>query len=107
MIGAVPLINTVLGTASSDAAAQLSNASSVTVAPNAIGDFGQMLSQVTSDTVDKIKAGEATAISGLHGKATVQQVVEAVSDAQGSLQTALAVRDKAVSAYQEIMRMTI
>jgi flagellar hook-basal body complex protein FliE len=81
--------------------------SSVTTATNAIGDFSQMMTQVANDTVSKLKTGEATAISGLQGKATVQQVVEAVSDAQGSLQTALAVRDKAISAYQEITRMTI
>lgn len=106
MIGAIPSLDSVFG-ASAAGPAQLSTASAVTVAPNAAGDFGQMLSQVTSDSVDKLKAGEATAISGLHGKATVQQVVEAVSDAQGALQTALAVRDKVVSAYQDISKMTI
>jgi flagellar hook-basal body complex protein FliE len=103
MISAVPLISSVAGST----AAQLVPSSSVTVATDAIGDFGQMMTQVTTDAINKLKTGEATAISGLQGKATVQQVVEAVSDAQGSLQTALAVRDKVVSAYQEISRMTI
>jgi flagellar hook-basal body complex protein FliE len=106
MISAIPLVSSVAGSTAADAA-QLPNKAAVTVATNGIGDFGQMLSQVTSDAVSSLKAGEATAISGLHGTATVQQVVEAVSDAQSSLQTALAVRDKAVSAYQEISRMPI
>jgi flagellar hook-basal body complex protein FliE len=103
MIGAIPLVGSVAGAS----ATQIVQNSSVTTATNAIGDFGQMMTQVATDTMSKLKTGEATAISGLQGKATVQQVVEAVSDAQGSLQTALAVRDKAISAYQEITRMTI
>ncbi len=103
MIGAIPSLGSVVGAS----ATQMIQNSSVTTATNAIGDFSQMMTQVANDTVSKLKTGEATAISGLQGKATVQQVVEAVSDAQGSLQTALAVRDKAISAYQEITRMTI
>jgi flagellar hook-basal body complex protein FliE len=106
MIGAIPLLGSVTGAAAADSV-QLAGKSSVTAATNAIGDFGQMLTQVSNDAVNNLKAGEATAISGLQGKATVQQVVEAVSEAQGSLQTALAVRDKAVTAYQDITRMSI
>ncbi len=104
MISALPLIGAVTGSAATQLPAATA---SVTTATNAVGDFGQMMTQVATDTIGKLKTGEATAISGLQGKATVQQVVEAVSDAQGSLQTALAVRDKAISAYQEITRMTI
>jgi flagellar hook-basal body complex protein FliE len=70
-------------------------------------DFGQMLAQVSNDAIGTLKAGEATAISGLRGKASVQQVVESVMAAQESVQTAVAIRDKVVSAYQEISRMAI
>ena len=54
-----------------------------------------------------LRAGEAASIAGMEGKMSVQQVVEAVMSAEKSLQTALAVRDKVVSAYQEIGRMAI
>ena len=47
------------------------------------------------------------AIKGLQGQAPVQDVVQAVMKAQTSLQTALALRDKAVTAYQDITRMPI
>ncbi len=70
-------------------------------------DFGQMLSQVASDAVSSLKKGEATAISGIQGKASVQQVVEAVMNAQENLQTAIAIRDTLVAAYQEVSRMAI
>ena len=70
-------------------------------------DFGSVLAQVAGDAMDKLNTGEATAISGIEGKSSVQQVVASVMDAQTSLQTALAIRDKIVSAYQEVSRMAI
>ena len=70
-------------------------------------DFGSVMAQVTQDAVGKLKSAEAMSISGLQGQASVQQVVQTVMDAQSSLQTVLAVRDKVVSAYQELSRMAI
>jgi flagellar hook-basal body complex protein FliE len=70
-------------------------------------DFSQMLAQVAADAAGSIKAGEAAAISGIQGKASVQQVVDAVLSAERTLQTTLAVRDKMVAAYQEISRIAI
>jgi flagellar hook-basal body complex protein FliE len=74
---------------------------------SATTDFGSVLAQVASDAVSQLHAGEATAISGLQGKASVQEVVKSVLDAEQAVQTAVAVRDKVVSAYQEISRMAI
>ncbi|ACB97206.1 flagellar hook-basal body complex protein FliE [Beijerinckia indica] len=70
-------------------------------------DFSAILSQVTNQAVDNLKTAEAASISGLQGKASVQQVVESMMTAQQSLQTAIAVRDKVVSAYQSISQMPI
>ncbi len=70
-------------------------------------DFSQVLSQVAMNGIDNIRAAEATSIKGLQGQASVQQVVEAVMSAEQSLNTAIAVRDKVVQAYQEISRMQI
>ena len=70
-------------------------------------DFGQVLSQVAGSAMDNVKAAEQAAISGLSGKASVQQVVEAVMSAERSLQTAIAIRDKLTAAYQEVSRMAI
>jgi flagellar hook-basal body complex protein FliE len=70
-------------------------------------DFSDVLGQVVANGVQTIKSAEATSIMGLKGQASVQQVVEAVMSAEQSLQTALAVRDKVVAAYQEISRMQI
>lgn len=71
------------------------------------GGFGDMMMQVAANATDALKSGEAAAISGIQGKASVQQVVEAVMSAEQSLQAAIAIRDKVVAAYQEISRMAI
>jgi flagellar hook-basal body complex protein FliE len=69
--------------------------------------FNQVLDTLTRDAVETLKAGEASAIAGVMGKASVQQVVDSVMSAERSLQTMIAVRDRAVGAYQEISRMAI
>lgn len=70
-------------------------------------DFATMLTNMASDAADTLKTAESVSIAGVKGNASVQQVVEAVMAAEQSLQTAIAVRDKVVSAYLEISRMTI
>lgn len=70
-------------------------------------DFGSMLARMVNDTVDTLKSAEAVSIAGVQDKASVQQVVESVMAAEQSLQTAIALRDKAISAYLEISRMAI
>ncbi len=81
-------------------------AGSVTEA-SGISSFSDMLGQVANEAVQSIKAGESASIAGIEGKASVQQVVDTIMSAERSLQTAIAVRDKLVSAFQEITRMSI
>ncbi|MBX9741234.1 MAG: flagellar hook-basal body complex protein FliE [Beijerinckiaceae bacterium] len=76
-------------------------------APVGGADFGKILADVASGAVDTMKGGEAASIAGLKGKMPLQDVVEAVMSAERTFQTALALRDKAVGAYQEISRMAI
>jgi flagellar hook-basal body complex protein FliE len=71
------------------------------------GDFGQVLGQVVNEAVGTMQTGEALAIQGLQGSVPAFKVVEGVMAAQRTLQSALAIRDKAISAYQEISRMAI
>lgn len=74
--------------------------------PEAVS-FGGVLGQVATDAVNTLKTGEAASISGIQGGASARQVVEAVMSAEQTLQTAVAIRDKVVQAYQEISRMAI
>ena len=69
--------------------------------------FVQTLGQVVSDAVGTLQSGEAAAIQGIQGSLPPFKVVESIMSAQRTLSQALAIRDKAVSAYQEIARMTV
>jgi flagellar hook-basal body complex protein FliE len=89
-------------------APQISGTPAAPVAPSIGGeDFASVLADVAASGMETIRAGEAAAIGGLQGKMSAQQVVEAVMSAEQTLQTAIAVRDKVVAAYQEISRMAI
>ncbi len=70
-------------------------------------DFGVVLGQMTLEAISTLKAGEQTAVAGVRGQATTQQVVEAVMAAEQTLQASIAIRDKVVASYLEISRMTI
>ncbi len=87
-----------------DLAKPVGTSSAKTVSP---GGFDEVLKNVATETVSSLYKSEATAIAGINGKASIQQVVDQVMAAERALQTTIAVRDKVVSAYQEITRMAI
>jgi len=74
---------------------------------NVGSDFTQFLSQAMNSAVSTMKQGEQVAASQVTGQADVVSVVNAVNAAELSLDTVVAVRDKVISAYQNIMQMPI
>lgn len=71
------------------------------------GTFADMLGQAATKTVNTLQNAEQLSIQALRGDADTRQVVDAVLSAQQALQTTIAIRDKVVSAYLEISRMSI
>jgi flagellar hook-basal body complex protein FliE len=69
--------------------------------------FADVLAGVARDGMQTMHAAEVSSFNGLAGKAGVQEVVSSVLAAERALQTAIAIRDKTVSAIQEITRMQI
>jgi flagellar hook-basal body complex protein FliE len=69
--------------------------------------FVDALGKAFSDSIASVQTGEAAAIQGLQGGMEPYKVVDSIMGAQRTLQSMLAIRDKAVSAYQEISRMAI
>lgn len=69
--------------------------------------FGALLNSAIAEAASSLKAGEAAAAQVASGEANLVDVVTAVSAAEVSLETALAVRNRVIEAYQEIMRMPI
>lgn len=60
-----------------------------------------------SHLFDVMKQAEAIAVGGIQGQIPMQDVAMKIMEAERTFATAMAVRDKAVSAYLEISRMQI
>lgn len=69
--------------------------------------FAALLDSVMQGTVTAGAAAEKQALAGLSGKANLVDVVTAVDQAGLALETMIAMRDRMMTAYQEIMRMPI
>ena len=95
-------------TAAQTQAAGLTGGAGAAAAKEAGGSgFGHMLSQVLNDAVNNTKAAETQMANQVQGKAELVDVVTAISSAEASLETVMAVRDQVIQAYQEILRMPI
>ena len=69
--------------------------------------FSQMLSSVMGDMTQATRGAETQMAANVQGQNSLIDVVTAVSSAEASLETVMAVRDQVIAAYQEIMRMPI
>ena len=70
-------------------------------------DFSAALSRALASVVDTGRSAENGAMQAISGAANITDVVTAVAKAELALQTTVAVRDRVVQAYQDIMRMPI
>ena len=69
--------------------------------------FVDALKGAAESWVDTMRQGEQKSAQAVTGQVDIRDVVMAVNNAEVTLQTAVAVRDKVIAAYQEIMRMPI
>ncbi len=76
-------------------------------APAAAGgeSFSKLLQQAGASVVDALNKSETSSLQAVTGKADLASVTEAVTNAQVALQTVVAVRDRVIAAYQDIMKM--
>ncbi|MBI5942358.1 MAG: flagellar hook-basal body complex protein FliE [Caulobacterales bacterium] len=88
-------------------AAAGSSAPAAAAAPGGGQDFSDLLKSVMTDAMQASKTAETQIAAQVSGKAELIDVVTAISSAEASLETVMAVRDQVISAYQEIMRMPI
>jgi flagellar hook-basal body complex protein FliE len=89
-------------------AAQIASAyGNSAVKPAAASDFGTMVTEAAQSAMQTVQNSEQVAAAGVSGTADVQQVVQALSDAELTMQAVVAVRDKVLGAYNDIMKMAI
>ena len=77
------------------------------VDPKGGADFSAALSRALTAVVDTSRTAERGAMQAVAGGGNITEVVTAVAKAELALQTTVAVRDRVVQAYQDIMRMPI
>ncbi len=70
-------------------------------------DFAKLLADSMQSVVDTGKASDQKMLDMVNGKADVVDVVTAVSQTEIAIESMVAVRDRVITADEEIMRMPI
>ena len=85
------------------ASPQMAGAAGAATGPS----FGQLVNSAITDAISSSHAAEAQMAAQVQGKANLVDVVTAISSAETSLQTVMAIRDQVIASYQQIMNMAI
>lgn len=87
---------------------QLQGGDGPSVASGADGvSFGDVLKQSIQSAIDTQHTSEKMSAAGIMGQANMTDVIQAVNSAELALNTVLAIRDKVVQAYEQIMRTQV
>lgn len=86
---------------------QRTDAGTPMVSDGAAPSFGATLQQMIGDAVAQGHAADQQARAAIMGTGDVTQAVTSLARAELVLQSATAIRDRVVSAYQQIMQMPI
>jgi flagellar hook-basal body complex protein FliE len=70
-------------------------------------NFGELVKEAIGSLTQASRASDAQSQALAAGKANIVDVVTAVAETEVAIDTLVSVRDKVVSAYEEIMRMPI
>ena len=71
------------------------------------GAFSNLLGDALSSSISTIKNSESVIQTSLVDNVSLEELAMAVSSAETSLKTVVAVRDRIISAYQDIIKMPI
>ena len=69
--------------------------------------FTSMVKDSLDNAIETGERAEQLSLAKIAGEASTMDVVTAVANAEHTLETVVAVRDKVLQAYQEILRMPI
>jgi flagellar hook-basal body complex protein FliE len=89
--------------------ARLMDPSAAGKSPDAGGgpSFGDLLKDAIGSVVDGGRKSDQQTMAMATGKANVMDVVTAVAETDVKISTLVSVRDKVISAYEDIMKMPI
>lgn len=93
--------------AAANAYGALAKAAKQSPVSEAQSGFVQALQDAMSSVMEAGKSTDKIATQAVTGKADMVDVVTAVAESELALETLVTVRDRVISAYEEIMRMPI
>ena len=70
-------------------------------------DFSALLGKALDATANAGRQADAQTASVAGGRADIVNVVTAVAESEAAIETLVAVRDRVIAAYEEIMRMPV
>ena len=70
-------------------------------------DFAKILAESVQGLVESGRVADSKAMDLVNGKGDIVDVVTAISQTEIAIETMVTVRDRVISAYEEIMRMPI
>jgi len=70
-------------------------------------NFGDLVTDAVQSAIKTGRTGEEMSAKAVAGTADLREVVTAVTNAEVTLQTALAIRDRVIQAYNDIVSMPI
>lgn len=76
-------------------------------APSSVAGAAPAVTAAARDFAAVMDRADVTAIGAMQGRADTQALVQSIAEAQIALETAVAIRDKVVEAYQDILRMPV
>src|SRR5262245_15759018 len=104
-------VSPVSANAAYQAAQRIAAASEQIAAPAAENagraSFDTALADALHNAVGTMRTGEAASAQGATGQGDLVSVVNAVNAAELTLETVVAIRDRVIAAYQDIMKMPI
>ena len=71
------------------------------------GGAAPAMTAAARDLAAVMAQADTGAIGAMQGRSDTQALVQSIAQAQVALETAVAIRDKVVEAYQEILRMPV
>lgn len=89
------------------AAQNYASAKPATAPAPGTGTAGDALKDAAKNFADTLQEAETTAQAAMSGNADPHALVQALSQTELAVETAVTVRDKVVEAYQEILRMPV
>ncbi|MFQ3307172.1 MAG: flagellar hook-basal body complex protein FliE [Candidatus Midichloriaceae bacterium] len=69
--------------------------------------FSSIVNEVLKEKIEKVRKSEKASVDGIMGKKSAIEVMAALNESEMAIQELIAVRDKLVSSYMDVLKMPL